>query len=97
MHAEALKLRLSFDGSFGPGDALRTSGLLEGTIHGALVNLDFAHCREVDPTALAHLTETILAQGGKVALLGLSRHDLRILHYLIGPWGETQPELEEPG
>ena len=97
MHADALQLRLSFDGSFDLDDALRTTGRLEGTIHGALVSLDFVHCREVDPTALSHLTETILAQGGKVALLGLSRHDLRILHYLIGPWGETQPEFEEPG
>ncbi len=97
MHASGLRLRLSFDGSFDLDDALRTSGQLEGTIHGALVSLDFAHCREVDPTALARLTETIVAQGGKVTLLGLSRHDLRILHYLVGPLDRTPTEFEEPG
>ncbi len=97
MHADALQLRLSFDGSFDLDDALRTTGRLEGTIHGALVSLDFAHCREVDPTALAHLTEALVAQGGKVTLLGLSRHDLRILHYLVGPLDRTPTEFEEPG
>ena len=81
----ATRLRLSFDGSFDREDALRAAGQLEGSIHGALVSLDFAHCAKVDPAGLAHLTGAITGQGASVELLGLSRQDRRILHYLVGP------------
>lgn len=85
MRAATLKLRLSFDGSFDHEDALRAAGQLEGSVRGALVSLDFAHCAKVDPASLAHLTGAITGQGASVELLGLSRHDRRILNYLVGP------------
>lgn len=46
------------------------------------------------PNGLAHLAETIVDQGGRVELLGLTRHDLRILAYLVGPLVTTQAEPE---
>lgn len=95
MHAGGLRLRLTFDGTFDLDDALRTAGQLEGAIHGTLVSLDFAHCHQVDPTGLAHLAETIVGHGGRVELFGLSRHDLRILHYLVGPLDTAEALLEE--
>lgn len=88
MHSDELKLRLSFEGDFGVDDARRAAGLLEGAVQGAQVCLDFTHCAQVDASGLAHLAETIRQCGGATELLGLSRHDLRLLHYLLGPDGD---------
>jgi ABC-type transporter Mla MlaB component len=89
MHGHELKLRFSFEGKFSVDDARRTAGLLEGAAQGAEVRLDFTRCAQVDASGLACLAETIKQCGGSTEMLGLSRHDLKILKYLMGPEGET--------
>ena len=95
MHPDEMKLRLSFEGKFGVDDARRAAGLPEGAVQGAQVSLDFTHCAHVDASGLAHLAETIKQCGGATDLLGLSRHDLRILHCLMGPECDTQTPSED--
>jgi ABC-type transporter Mla MlaB component len=89
MHCAELRLQLSFEGEFGVDDARRAAALLEGAVQGAQVSLDFTHCAQVNASSLAHLAETIEQRGGATRLLGLSRHDLRILRYLMEPKGDT--------
>lgn len=96
MHRTSPRLQLSFEGSFELDDALRTASQLAGAVSGAHVSLDFARCARVDPAGLARLTGAITGQGGKVTLAGLSRHDLRILHYVLGPLDVTWAAEEQP-
>jgi ABC-type transporter Mla MlaB component len=97
MHGDELKLRLSFEGKFSIDDARRAGGLLEGAVRGAQVSLDFTHCAQVDSGGLACLTEAIRQHGGESVLLGLSRHDMKILKYLMGPEGEIPAATVDDG
>ncbi|MCM2332999.1 MAG: hypothetical protein NDI82_03525 [Anaeromyxobacteraceae bacterium] len=87
-----LSLCFSFEGSFRVEDAVRAAGQLEGTAHGSLVRLDFTHCDNVDAGGVARLVESVALAGGVLRLRGLTRHDLRILQYLMGPSGEAPGE-----
>jgi hypothetical protein len=84
MRDGSLKLRFSFEGHFGPAEARRATDQLEGIGGGAVVCLDFSHCPHVDPGAMAGLVQAVVAHGGVPRLRGLTRHDLRVLHYLAG-------------
>ena len=88
MNGPALTLRFSFEGAFRPEDATRAADQLEGTMPGALVCLDFTQCSQIDAGGVARVAEAIAKAHGVLRLTGLSRHDLRILHYLVGPTGE---------
>jgi ABC-type transporter Mla MlaB component len=95
MNRPNLRLRFSFEGTFRPEDATRAVDQLDGAAPGALVSLDFTHCPHVDAGGVARLAEAIVKAHCVLKLCGLSRHDLRILHYLVGPTGEAPGEAQE--
>jgi hypothetical protein len=88
MPGGALTLRFTFDGHFGPLEAKRATDQLEGAAQGAAVHLDFTRCEQIDAGSVARLVQAVTSGGGVPRFLGLSRHDLRVLHYLIGAPGE---------
>lgn len=77
-------LCFEFEGSFRAEDAVRAAGQLEGTAPGSIVRLDFTRCDQVDAGGVARLLEDVTLAGGVLELRGLTRHDLRILRYLMG-------------
>lgn len=95
MNRPAPSLRFSFEGAFRPEDAARAVDQLEGAASGAHVCLDFTRCAQIDARSVARLAETIAKAHGVLSLRGLSRHDLRILHYLVGPTGEGPDFLQD--
>lgn len=84
MNQPEQSLCFEFEGSFRVEDAARAAGQLLGTAPGSLVRLDFTHCNQVDPGGVAHLVESVALAGGMLQLRGLTRHDLRLLRYLMG-------------
>lgn len=84
MNRPEQSLCFSFEGSFRVSDAVRAAGQLEGTAPGSLVRLDFTHCDQVDAGGVARLVESVVLAGGVLQLRGLTRHDLRILRYVMG-------------
>jgi hypothetical protein len=70
--------------SFAPNDAAQLHEALAGA-PGARVEIDFRRVRNCDASALAALAADLATAGPRVALRGLSLHQLRLLDYLTAP------------
>jgi hypothetical protein len=72
--------------SFAPNDAARLHEALVGAPD-VRVEIDFRRVRNCDASALAALAADLAAAGPRIAVRGLSQHQLRLLGYLAGPDG----------
>lgn len=83
-----VRLRFSFEGTFRLEDAKRAVGEFERADQVPEVLLDLSRCAHVDSNGVALLSQAVARRGGSLQALGLTRHDLRILHYLGVSLGE---------
>ncbi len=83
--ADAPVLRIELGSSFAPNDAAQLHEALAGAGPDARVEIDFRRVRDCDASALAALAADLAAVGPRVALRGLSPHQLRLLGYLRAP------------
>jgi anti-anti-sigma regulatory factor len=74
------ELVIQIDGTFDTQAATRLSGWLGEVPAGSLVVLDFSHVREFQDFGLAAMAKQ-LASRDTVQLVGLSRHQQRLLRY----------------
>jgi hypothetical protein len=77
-----LALTFEIGPSFAPEDAARLHEAIERADPGTRIEVDFHRVRECHGTALAVLARDIAAGRARVALRGLSHHQLRLLGYL---------------
>lgn len=68
--------------SFAAPDAARLHEALSRTAPGTTVEIRFHHVREWEAAALAVLARDLAERGPQLAVHGLSRRQLRVLHYL---------------
>jgi hypothetical protein len=80
--APDLDLTFEIGPSFAPEDAVRLHEAIERAAPGTRVEIDFHRVRTCHDAALAVLARDIAAGRARVALRGLSHHQLRMLGYL---------------
>jgi hypothetical protein len=76
------RLSLQVGRSFAPEDALRIRDLIASAEPGTEVEIDFRHVRDCNDFALALLARDLAGAHARVALLGMSHHQQRLLGYL---------------
>jgi hypothetical protein len=78
----AVGLTFEFGPSFVAEDAARLHEAIERAAPGTRVEIDFHRVRDCQGVALAVLARDIAAGRARVALRGVSQHQLRLLGYL---------------
>ncbi len=78
----ALELTFEFGPSFAPEDAARLHDAIERAAPGTRVEVDLHRVRDCHDVALAVLARDIATGRARVALRGVSHHQLRMLGYL---------------
>lgn len=68
--------------SFAAGDAARLHEALTRAGPGTRFEIDFRRVRDCEASALAVIAADLAAAGPRVAVRGLSQHQLRLLDYL---------------
>ena len=79
------RLSVQVGQSFAPEDALRIHDLIASADPGTAVEIDFRRVRDCNDVALALLARDLLSGRARVALLGMSHHQQRLLGYLGVP------------
>jgi hypothetical protein len=77
-----LDLTFEVGPSFAPEDAARLHEAIERAAPGTRVEIDFHRVRTCHDAALAVLARDIAAGRARLALRGMSQHQLRMLGYL---------------
>jgi hypothetical protein len=83
--APDLELTFEIGSSFAPEDAARLHDAIEQAAPGTRVELDFHRVRDCHDAALALLARDLARGRARVALRGMSQHQLRVLGYLGVP------------
>jgi len=78
-------LSLQVGQSFAPEDARRIHELIASAAPETSVEIDFRRVRDCDDVALALLARDLVSGRGRIALLGISQHQQRLLGYLGVP------------
>jgi len=83
-HPSIQELDLTFEvgSSFAAEDAARLHEAIERAAPGTRIEIDFHRVRDCHDAALAVLARDITAGRARVALRGMSQHQLRLLGYL---------------
>jgi hypothetical protein len=79
------RLSVQVGQSFGQEDALRIRELIANAEPGIALEIDFRRVRDCNDVALALLARDLVSGRARVALLGMSHHQQRLLGYLGVP------------
>jgi hypothetical protein len=81
----ARQLSVQVGKSFEQEDALRIRALIASAAPGTALEIDFRRVRDCNDVALALLARDLVSSRARVALLGMSHHQQRLLGYLGVP------------
>jgi hypothetical protein len=84
-NAVVRRLSVQVGQSFGREDALRIRELIASAEPGIALEIDFRHVRDCNDVALGLLVRDLVSGRARVALLGMSQHQQRLLGYLGVP------------